>query len=945
MVAIEKPTPSPEKVGESSRSIRNIPKKQRISEVYIQHTPTKPVDIIKSPPQKSQIDPESAKKNAEESELELQHNKVLKSTRRKRGTSDAVVNEPEAKKISEDYDQLMTETEDLLNETEVPKVDDAKVPSTFHKSTDIDKRNLPPKERNKRIFRAKASSPVLPIKSNETSPSGNLNLDNNGTTKLNAAKNDSSLISSQNELMLPHKKKYSSRLLASQSKQEQLTEPRTRKKRKSSDAIKSMQIVDVNLDGKNDEELSPLREPLDANSSPVNNSTTQSNRRGIKRRNSKDAIQLENSLDPEIRPEHKKAHMVDHETQGRTIVACSSEAICITSKGNLSVARRDSIVTTQANSVKVTSQVIISQATKPTTSSIISSNELCSETVVMSKPRPSPLKTITLKHALKISPENLEEMKRQGLVAVENNLTRLTPKGMQQFKEKAQLEQKIVDEAKIAAASPSTALSSSHPDETVQENIVQERTSAESIVEPPADSPSQLGEENNSTVSVEEKTSIESEHQSTTPPSLEEIADDNLNESVEMEIESGTTETAPESNISPQPFVDATPDIDNESTNNNDTEKEPIEAEPAVIAAADLDESEVLSKDSFVDEIPSDPLENGKESDEPETNAGDDANESSGGLIAIAAESFGGPQNCFYLCRQVDGRYEPVDNQILVLNAQNALVPFEGEILPSGEILTEDMLTPTDAVVAESLTAYPQMSPNSNIIINTPTGRKVELDHQTILTLQQQTDENGIATIDMDGEQLELNVAAILEAIGSQHDDTSSADGLIAGTMLIEGDEGMIIDADIAAPIEMHHSATQVSETLSKPIMSTTIAPEIAINPTKSTVIDTVAKNLNIEDSLASIGVTTTSTRANVPKSLELPITVTDPLITGKTSTINLINLFIYFFIKITCSPKTETVNHRKLANATLSIADIAVAVVPEGIVVVQTTGNGSSED
>jgi hypothetical protein len=350
-----------------------------------------------------------------------------------------------------------------------------------------------------------------------------------------------------------------------------------------------------------------------------------------------------------------------------------------------------------------------------------------------------------------------------------------------------------------------------------------------------------------------------------------------------MEIESGTTETATESNISPQHFVDATPEIDNESTNNNDTEKEPIEAEPVVVVVpvADVDEPAVPSKESIVDDIPADPIENGKEQDEPETNAGDDANESSGGLIAIAAESFGGPQNCFYLCRQVDGRYEPVDNQILVLNAQNALVPFEGEILPSGEILTEDMLAPTDAIAAESLTAYPQMSPNSNIIINTPTGRKVELDHQTILTLQQQTDENGIATIDMDGEQLELNVAAILEAIGSQHDET------IASTMLIEGDEAMIIDAaDIAAaPIEMHHSATQVSETLTKPIMSTTIAPEIAINPTKSTVSsDSIARNLNIEDSLASIGVTTTSTRANVPKSLELPITVTDPLITGKTN-------------------------------------------------------------
>lgn len=46
-------------------------------------------------------------------------------------------------------------------------------------------------------------------------------------------------------------------------------------------------------------------------------------------------------------------------------------------------------------------------------------------------------------------------------------------------------------------------------------------------------------------------------------------------------------------------------------------------------------------------------------------------------LIAIEADHFGGPPNSFFLCRQIDDddHYEPINNQILVLNAQNELVP------------------------------------------------------------------------------------------------------------------------------------------------------------------------------------------------------------------------------------------------------------------------------
>jgi len=240
------------------------------------------------------------------------------------------------------------------------------------------------------------------------------------------------------------------------------------------------------------------------------------------------------------------------------------------------------------------------------------------------------------------------------------------------------------------------------------------------------------------------------------------------------------------------------------------------------------------------------------------------------GLIALQAETFGGPANCFYLCRQVEDRYEPVDNQILVLNAQNALVPYEG---PSDLTLAS-----TDAT-QENLSAYPQLSPNSNIIINTPNGQKIELSHHTILALHDQADENGVASIELAGESLELNINAILEAIADQQDVQDANESLISGTVLLDGSDGpLIIDSEI--PLDIHHPsvATQVSETLSKPIMSTTVAPEIAINPAKPTIAENATRMLNIEDSLATIGVTT---QRDVPKSLELPITVTNPKIAG----------------------------------------------------------------
>lgn len=825
MTPAPKPSPIIEKAGESSRSIRNIPKKQRVSEVYIQPEPVKieqlKVEAPKPEPAEEDLDDKKISKLANEleekapkvaDELEVKkRSKMIEEVDKKKMTkvaeldikktpkviedSDAkkipkVVEESEAKRTSkgskrkhaalevvsqpklpteaEDDDNLLMATAELLNVTEVPKVENAQLSSTFHILNDVDKR-LPPKERNKRIMRDKEAS-----------------VGNNGTNA--TTKEEESTI--PNELMLPHKKRL--RVLTPDKPAPQresrsvrqdapVSDLRNRKKRK------SMEPPDVELNSHEPpivDELtkkaqSPLRDDVD-------NSINEP-RRALKRPHSDD---LQSAEKTEAPTESKRLHESDSDALPKTFVACASEALVINSKGQMSVARRDSLVTTQANTVMVTSHVILTEATAHQPIVTVSSAPSV-------EPKPTISATIkipqqTLKNAVKFPAEKLLEMKKQGLVTTGVDMkNKWTEKGKQIFKEQIK-----------------TALDGG------EEKAVKVAPEPERTKTPEVPPEAAVVDETDPIVEVAE-----------TPVVAEDVKQ--------------TQDEAPADAI-------------DECTNNNEVEKESIVTSPA--------------KETTQDE----PVENGKETDvEPEV----DANNGGAGLIALQAETFGGPPNCFYLCRQIGDRYEPVDNQILVLNAQNALVPYEGEIS------SEDALAPSDAV-ADSLAGYPQLSPNSNIIINTPNGQKIELDHYAILALQEQADENGIASIELSGEQLELNINGILEAL-SQQQEANENEALLPGALLLDGEAALILDTSELPETVMHHTATQVSETLSKPIMSTTIAPEIS-SIKATTIADSVSRNLNIEDSLASIGVTTQPTRSNVPKSLELPITVTNPTIAGK---------------------------------------------------------------
>lgn len=801
-VTLPKPEPWPEKAGESSRSIRNIPKKQRVSEVYIKAAEVEQPKV--ETPAKSPV--KESPKKVEEPQDDAAKPEVAKKPQKANKRKIAVDSEEPKKVVDEATDDLLMATAELLNETEVPKVENAQVPSTFHKSNDIDKRNLPPKERNKRIFRA----------NNAESPS-TMPTENNGSM----TKVEEPVVASpiQNELMLPHKKKQSSRLAATEKpspvretrnvRQEvplhqelpikldapvsPPAESRTRKKRKSTEPmaveveINSHKVLPTEAEPEVTQ--SPLREPAEAvpTEPPHVPNSTSSPRRGVKRQNSKDLHELTQD-DPDVHSEPKKLHKSSTDTQPKTIVACASETICITSKGLLEKTGKDSIVTTEANTVMVTSQIIITEAILQP---IVSSAPTQSPKMQISANTKSPAP----KDALKVPPEQLKEMKKQGLVIEEGGKQKLTKEGRIVFKK--QLKDKTVD-AEKKEPEPEPA-----PEQVVEEPAVvaQKADPITDLVNPET---------------IAEAIAVPADTES-------RVELDSRAESPEVE----------------------------ESTNNNDIEKEAIVSEPST-----------PSKEPQHEE----PVENGKEADTDADSQSDDPNGGSG-LIALQADTFGGPQNCFYLCRQIEDRYEPVDNQILVLNQHNALVPFEGDI----EALS------TQGVVAESMSSYPQLSPNANIIINTPNGQKIELNQYAIQALQEQADENGIASIELSGEQLELNIHGILEAIHAQQEG-AEAEGIIPGTMLIDGESALILDVP-ELPIEMNHSATQVNQTFNKPIMSTEVAPEIT--SVKATITDST-KNLNIEDSLASIGVTTQPTRSNVPKSLELPITITNPTIAGE---------------------------------------------------------------
>lgn len=251
------------------------------------------------------------------------------------------------------------------------------------------------------------------------------------------------------------------------------------------------------------------------------------------------------------------------------------------------------------------------------------------------------------------------------------------------------------------------------------------------------------------------------------------------------------------------------------------------------------------------------------------------------GYVALNADNFGGPSNCFFLCiRDNLGKYSPVNNELLVLDEGNALVPYQGEIPPIDEICENQ-------TVNENQILLPHLAPDASYEIMTADGEKIVLNCQTILSILQAADTTGTAQIMIEDSSIELNINDILEAIRQQQENEAEAN-LIANAMIMDTDGSLIIDGAVAGssialasphPLDFPITTAQVSETWARPtIMSTVVSPE-TINVTKASGCETATtKSLNIDDSLATIGL---GLKHNIPKSLELPLTITNPAIAG----------------------------------------------------------------
>lgn len=278
-------------------------------------------------------------------------------------------------------------------------------------------------------------------------------------------------------------------------------------------------------------------------------------------------------------------------------------------------------------------------------------------------------------------------------------------------------------------------------------------------------------------------------------------------------------------------------------------------------------------------------------------------------ILAVPADNFGGPVNSFYLCQVCDdGNLQPIDSQPLYLDSTNQLVPLSQnpDIDTTTNVFQHQLNEENNVVHIDSLTQPQQHTGNDSIIINTGDGQQIILDQQSLLALAGSSAGTGGEMpqfITADGQQIVLQGSAqeLLTALalngtelnleGLNEDQVSSQDILataLANTQMYHLNQSKAL-ADVAVNNIMYHHPANVSETnavlTQPPIMSAVEAPSHNnnLNINHGDINNSLMENnLNLDDTLAAIGVT--SSQTNVPTSLELPITVTNPVIAAKIS-------------------------------------------------------------
>lgn len=449
---------------------------------------------------------------------------------------------------------------------------------------------------------------------------------------------------------------------------------------------------------------------------------------------------------------------------------------------------------------------------------------------------------------IKISPQKLKEFTRLGMVEDKGKGKVLTASGMKKFRQEQEqlLQQQQQQQQKQRPQSK--------PDKPIRrpESVDEEPSTSTPTPPPSSDTPAEV------VVAAAADSSVK-ELPPTSPPEPEQSPEVAEEEPAKPEIveenEAAAAETEPECSSSSK-----------------------IEPVPA---AEDANESA-----STQPEVPA-------EANESSSNV-----QESSQLIAVPAENFGGPANLFYLCSVREEGFVPVNNELLYLDSSNQLVA-----LPE-QASVEDIVQQAAAAGQEVL-EIPGVAGDhaavdvegsveagqQNILLNTQDGQQIILDQQSLMALAAAgADTSQLLT--PDGQQIVLQGSAqeLLAALAV----TQPGIGIALateGTQIIVAPESLIDLQDAPLPGEIiqvnPNTTVETNAVLTKPpIMSTVEVPSKNGNgttdsSTEKALVDPVATT-NLDESLAAvIGL---PGNPNVPTSLELPITVTNPVI-AKTTT------------------------------------------------------------
>lgn len=431
---------------------------------------------------------------------------------------------------------------------------------------------------------------------------------------------------------------------------------------------------------------------------------------------------------------------------------------------------------------------------------------------------------------IKISPQKLKEFTRLGMVEDKGKGKVLTASGMKKFRqEQEQLLQqqqskpteKPIQRADSVDEEPSTSTPTPPPPSDVPAEVVVAAAADSSVKELPVSPP---------------------EPEQSPEPTPEEVAPEPS--SVTEENEAAAAETEPECSSS--------------------SKVEPV---------APLEEPT-----EPVPEVPTDPSDSGSNVQE------------SSQLIAVPAENFGGPANLFYLCSVREEGFVPVNNELLYLDSSNQLVALPEQasvedIVQQAQQVDQEVVTAGSAGDVEGVVEGGQQ----NILLNTQDGQQIILDQQSLMALAAAGGDTS-QLLTPDGQQILLQGSAqeLLAALAVSQPGL----GIVAaeGTQIIVAQDSLIDLQDAPLPGEIiqvnPNTTVETNAVLTKPpIMSTVEVPSKNGNGTadhnSSELVDPVAPT-NLDESLAAvIGV---PGNPNVPTSLELPITVTNPVI-AKTTT------------------------------------------------------------